>query len=96
MRPATAILLAAWVLTAGTSTNKSGRPDNAFPTEAACVAEAKRRVEIGKRAKAKAEAEAAALERAHPEAGKPTLLMDFDVTWECREMKPGGRVVTGP
>jgi hypothetical protein len=97
MRHGMVVLLAAWMLNAGTSTNKSSGPNDLWSTEKACVAEAKRRVEIGKRAKANAEAEGRAFARAHHlDPNHIGSWTDYNVTWECREMKPGGRVVKGP
>jgi hypothetical protein len=92
-----AILLAVWALTAQTSMNLVGAPGERFPTEAACVAAAKKRVEMGKQNKAKANTFGAAFARAHHlDPNNFGSFQDYDVTWECREMRPGGRVVTGP
>ena len=68
-----------------------------YPTEAACVAEAKKRVEIGKQNKAKSDADARAFARAHNlDPNNFGSFQDYDVHWECTEWKPTGRVVTGP
>jgi len=85
-----------WALRAWTSTGGPNYTNVVYRNEAGCVAEAKKLVAEGKANKAKADAFAAAFQRAHPEGGHPASWTDDDVQWECREMKAGGRVITGP